>query len=86
MPGMLFGEAGVFRGRLFNLVVDLRTAIINYLDDNVPVSTTNQSPSISTTNMVQSLTAGEPEEQGEDEVVRNEVARDEIFAMVQQFR
>ena len=83
---MLFGEAGVFRGRLFNFFVDLRTAIINYLDDNVPVSTTNQSPSISTTNMVQSLTAGEPEEQGEDEVVRNEVARDEIFAMVQQFR
>ena len=76
----------MFRGRLFNLFVDLRTAIINYLDDNVPVSMTNQSPSIPTTNMVQSFTAGEPEEQGDDEVVRSEVARDEIFAMVQQFR
>ena len=40
MPKTLFGEAGVFRGRSFNLYADLRTAIINSLDDKAPVSMT----------------------------------------------
>ena len=34
MPETLFGEAGVFRGRSFNLYADLRTAITNNLNDN----------------------------------------------------
>ena len=38
MPKTLFGEAGVFRGRSFNVKMDLSTAIINRLDDKVPVS------------------------------------------------
>ena len=33
MPETLFGEAGVFRRRSFNLHADLRTVIINDLDD-----------------------------------------------------
>ena len=86
MLGMLSGEEGVFRGRSFNLYVDLRTAIINFLDHDVPVSMMKQSLSISKTNMVQSLTAGEQGEQGEDENVKNEVTQDEIFAMFQQLR
>ena len=42
MPDALFGETGVFRGRSFNVYVDLRTAIINYLDDKVLVSMMKQ--------------------------------------------
>ena len=38
MPETLFGEAGVFRGRSFSAYAEFRTAIIRYLDDNVPVS------------------------------------------------
>ena len=81
MPETLFGKAGVFRGRSFYLYVDLRPAIINYLDDKVPVSMMKQGPSISTANTVQSLTTGD---QGEDEEMKNEVTQDEIFAVVQQ--
>ena len=55
MPATFFGEAGVFRGRSFNLHADLRTAIINCLDDKVPVSVMRQGPPTSTTNMVQTL-------------------------------
>ena len=86
MPETLFGEVDVFRGRSFNLYVDLRAAIINYVDDKVPVSMMKQGPSVSTTNMVQNLTTGDQGAQGEDEEVKNEVPHDEIFAMVQQFR
>ena len=42
MPDALFGEAGVFRGRSFNLYADLRTITINYLDGKVPVSMMKQ--------------------------------------------
>ena len=38
IPETLFGEAGVFRGRSFSTYAELRTAIIRYLDDKVPVS------------------------------------------------
>ena len=38
MPETLFGEAGVFRGRSFSTYAELRTYIIRYLDDKVPVS------------------------------------------------
>ena len=51
-PETLLGETGVFRGRSFNVYMDLRTAIINCLDDKVPVSMMKQGPSVSTTNMV----------------------------------
>ena len=81
MPETLFGKAGVFRGKSFNLHADLRTAVINYLDDKVPVSMMKQGPSIATTNMVQTMSTADQEEQGEDEVTQ-----DEIFAMVQQYR
>ena len=37
MPETLFGEAGVFRRRSFNLYTNLRTAIINYVSGKVPV-------------------------------------------------
>ena len=57
----------LFGGASYNANVDLRTAIINYLDDNVPVSTMKQGQSISTANMVQSLITGDQGEQGEDE-------------------
>ena len=83
MPDTLFGEAGVFRGRSFNSHADLRTAIINHLDDKVLVSMMKQGPPTSTTNVVQTLSKGE---QGEDEEMNNEVTQDEIFAMVQRFR
>ena len=86
MPETLFGEAGVFRGRSFNICADLRTAVVGYLDDKVPVPMMKQGPPISTTNMVQTLSTGNQGEQGEDEVVKNEITQDEIFAMVQQFR
>ena len=46
------------------------TAITNYFDAKVPVSMMKQGSSSSTTDMVQSLTAGE---QGEDEGVQHEV-------------
>ena len=81
MPETVFGEAGVFRGKSFNLCSDLRTAVINYLDDKVPVSMMKQGPSIATTNMVQTMSTADQGEQGEDEVTQ-----DEIFAMVQQYR
>ena len=50
-----FGEAGVFRGGSFNLFSELRTSIINSLDDKVPVSMMKQCPSILSANMVQTL-------------------------------
>ena len=83
MPETLFGETGVFRGRLCNIYADLRTVIINNLGDKVPVSMMRQGSPISTTNMVQTFSTGE---QGEDEEMKNEVTEDEIFAMIQQFR
>ena len=86
MPETLFGETGVFRGRLFNIYADLRTVIINKLGDKVPVSMMKQGPPISTTNMVQTLSTGDQGEEGEDEEMKNEVTQDEIFAMIQQFR
>ena len=42
MPETLLGEARVFRGKSFNLNADMRKAIINYLDDKVPVSMKKQ--------------------------------------------
>ena len=63
-----------------------RTAIINSLNDKVPVSMMKQGPPISTTNMVQTLNTGDQGEQREDEEMKNEVTQDEILAMVQQFR
>ena len=48
MPETLLGEASVFSGKSFNLNADTRTAIINYLDDKVPVSMMKQGPLIST--------------------------------------
>ena len=53
MPEILFGEAGVFRGRSFNSHADLCTVFINNLDHRVPVSMMKQGPPVSTTNMVQ---------------------------------
>ena len=38
MPATLFGEAQVFRGRPSCAYAELRTAIIEYLDDKVPDS------------------------------------------------
>ena len=86
MPKSQFGEAGVFRGRSFNFYVDLRTAIMNYLDDKVPVSMMKQGPPTPTMNMVQTFRARDQGEQGEDEEMKNEVTQDKMFAMVQQFR
>ena len=60
--------------------------IINSLDDKVPVSMMKQSSSISSTNMVQSLTTVEQGAHGEDEEVKKEVAQDKAFTMIQQFR
>ena len=65
MPDTLFGEAGVFRGRSVNLYADLHTAVINYLDDKVPVSMLKQGPPISTTKMVQTSSRGDQGEHGE---------------------
>ena len=62
---------------------DLCTALINDLDDKVPVSMMKQGPPTSTTNMAQSLGTRDQGEQGEDEDMKNEVAQDEIFAMAQ---
>ena len=83
MSETLFGDADVFRGRSFNLCVDLHHQL---LDDKVPVSMMKQSSSISSTNMVQSLTTVEQGAHGEDEEVKNEVAQDKAFTMIQQFR
>ena len=82
----LFGETGVFRGRSFYLYVDLRTAIINLLNDKMSVSMIKQSPSISMTNMLQNLSVGEQGQLGDYEEVQSEVTQDEIFSMAQQFR
>ena len=49
MPETLFVEAGVFRGRSFNTYAELRTSIIRYLDDKVPVSPMTKSSSSSVT-------------------------------------
>ena len=60
-----------------NLYTDLRTAIIHYLDDKVPVSVMKQGPPRSTTNMVQTLSTEDQGERGEDA----EMPKNEIFAM-----
>ena len=65
-----------------NFYANLRTAIIKYLDDKVPVPMMKQGPPASTTNMVQTLSTGDQGEQGEDEEMNNEVTQDEMFAMV----
>ena len=72
MPETLFGEAGVFRGKSFNLYVDLRTIIVEYLDDEVPVSMMKQGSSISTTNMVKTSGTVDQGEEGEDEGMKND--------------
>ena len=67
IPETLFGEAGVFRGRSFSTYAELRTAIIRYLDDKVPVSMITKSSSASaTTSLVQNLIEGERETEEED--------------------
>ena len=65
------------------MYTDLRAAVINYLDDKVPVPMVKQGPSISTTKMVQALRTGD---QREDEETKNEVTPDENFAMIPQFK
>ena len=65
-----------------DLHVDMRTAILNYLDDNVPVPMMKQIPSISTTKLLQSLTTAVQGEDREDEEMQREVTQDGIFAMV----
>ena len=87
MPETLFGEADVFRGRSFNLHADLRTAIVNYLDEQVPsVNDEARVHQYQPRTWVQTLNTGYQGEQGEDEEMKNEVTQDEIFAIVQQFR
>ena len=67
MPETLFGEAGVFRGRSFSTYAELRTSIIRYLDDKVPVSMMTKSSSSSvTTSFAQNLIEGERENKEED--------------------
>ena len=84
MPETLFREAGLCRRRSFNFCADLRTAALNCLDDKVPVSIIVQSPPMSTTNIVQTLRAGDEGEQRENEDMKNENTPKEIFAIVQQ--
>ena len=55
-------------------------AILNYLDDNVPVPMMKQIPSISTTKLLQSLTTAVQGEDREDEEMQREVTQDGIFA------
>ena len=81
MSETFFGEAGEFRGTSFNLHADLRTAIIDYADVQVPVSMMKQGPPLSSIDMVQTLSTGDQGEQGE-----YEVTQDDIFAKVQQYR
>ena len=57
---------------MFNLCADLRTVIINYLDDTVPVAMMQQGPPISTTNVVQTFSTRDQGEQGKDEEMKNE--------------
>ena len=84
MPETLFGEAGVFRGRSFSTYAELRTSIIRYLDDKVPVSMMTKSSSSSvTTSFVQNLIEEERENEGED---KDSITQEELFAMVQLFR
>ena len=84
MPETLFGEAGVFRGRSLSTNAELRTSIIRYLDDKVPVSMMTKSSSSSvTTSFVQNLIEGERENKEED---KDSITQEELFAMVQQFR
>ena len=52
--------------------MDLRTDIINYLDDKASVTLIKQEPSIARTNMMQTLSTGDQGEQGEDEEMKNE--------------
>ena len=84
MPDTLFGEAGVFRGRSFSIHAELRTSIIRYLDDKVPVSMmTKSSLSSVTTSFVQNLIEGKRENEEED---KDSITQEELLAMVQQFR
>ena len=84
MPETLFGEAGVFRGRSFSTYAELRTSIIRYLDDKVPVSMMTKSSSSSvTTSFVQNLIEEERENEGGD---KDSITQEELFAMVQLFR
>ena len=65
MPETLFDEAGVFRGRSFSTYAELRTSIIRYVDDKVPVSMMTKSSSSSvTTSFVQNLIEGERKRRG----------------------
>ena len=52
--------------------MDLRTDIINYLDDKSSDTLIKQEPSIARTNMMQTLSTGDQGEQGEDEEMKNE--------------
>ena len=46
MPETLFGDASVFRRRSCDLNADLRTVIISFLDDKVPVSMIKQGQTV----------------------------------------
>ena len=59
MPETLFGEASIVGRKSFNFCADLCAAIITYMDDKVPVSMMKQGPPMSTTNMIQTLSAGD---------------------------
>ena len=77
MPETLFGEAGLFRGRSFSTYAELRTSIIRYLDDKVPVSMMTKSSSSSvTTSFVQNLIEGERENEEED---KDSITQEEII-------
>ena len=66
------------------LHAELRTSIISYLDDTVPVSMMTKSSSSSVTpSFVQNLIEGERENEEED---KDRIAQEELFAVVQQFR
>ena len=80
MPETSFREAGVCKRRSFNFCADLRTAVLGFLDDKVPVSIMKQGPPMSTTNMVQTMRSRDEGEQGEDEEMKNEVTQDEIWS------
>ena len=83
MPETLFGEAGAFRGRSFSTHAELRTVIIRYLDDKVPVSMMTKSSSLNvTTSCVQNKENERTRQRGGGQ--RQHHAR-RTLCMVQQF-
>ena len=82
MPDTMFGEGGAFRGRAFTQYDVLRKTVIDYLDDKT-FSAAGQKP---VPMDLGSLGAGNPPQDTETKEPEEDFTKEELFAMVKQFR